>query len=191
MSRLINAALDLVQKTHQWHWYKVYCDRSSYEGGVGTAVVLYKHNRIIKTSVMIRTLLFLYLTLTPPWLTFWLTFLTTVYFTSHLLHHDSRSDSLFSQMCTLSPAYSTMTHNFPYLRNVYIDLGICCKYPNLALLKYTWVPGQVPLGTFILISQYYWDIPLFLILTVSKKRHSQHSSSQVLWATISALLSLV
>ena len=43
-------ALDLVQKTHQRHRYKVYCDGSSYKGGVGAAAVLYKHNRIVKTS---------------------------------------------------------------------------------------------------------------------------------------------
>ena len=100
-----------------------------------------------------------YLMLTPLWLTPWLIPLTTMYTISHLLHYDSY---------------------FLYLRNVYIDLGIRCKDPDLALLKYTWVPGQVPLRTFILISQYYWDIPSSLFLTVSKLRHSQYSLSQVL-----------
>ena len=37
-----------------------------------------------------------------------------------LLHYDS----LFPQ-------------HYPYLRTVYIEVDICCKYPNLALLKYT------------------------------------------------------
>ena len=57
-------------------------------------------------------------------------FLTTVYFISHLLCYDLYSDSHFSQPCTLSHTCSTMTHNSPYLRNVYIDLGIHCNNPT-------------------------------------------------------------
>ena len=80
-----------------------------------------------------------------------------------LSHNYSSLDSHLSQPCT----FSHLLHHdseLSYLRNIYIDLGIHCKYPNLALLKYTWVPGQVPLGTFILISQYYWDISLSIVL---------------------------
>ena len=54
----------------------------------------------------------------------------------------SSFDSLLSWPCTLSHDNSTMTHNHPYLRNIYIDLGARCNNLNLALLNYTWVPGQ-------------------------------------------------
>ena len=46
-------------------------------------------------------------------------------------------DSFLSRPCTFSHDHSTLTHDYPCLRNVYIDQGTRCKYPNLALLKYT------------------------------------------------------
>ena len=42
-------ALDLSNKSHCALCYKVYCDGSSYEGGVGAAVILYKNNCVLKT----------------------------------------------------------------------------------------------------------------------------------------------
>ena len=41
-------ALELAQKTHRTTKYKVYCDSSSFEGGVGAAAVLYKNKRVLK-----------------------------------------------------------------------------------------------------------------------------------------------
>ena len=40
------------------------------------------------------------------------------------------SDSLLSQPCTLSHALLHYDSQHPYLRNIYIDLGIRCKYPT-------------------------------------------------------------
>ena len=45
-----DSALELAQKTHQRFWFKVYCDGLVLEGRVGAAVILYKHNIIIKAS---------------------------------------------------------------------------------------------------------------------------------------------
>ena len=42
-------ALNLMNKSHHMLHYKVYCDGSSYEGGVGAAAVLYKNNHILKS----------------------------------------------------------------------------------------------------------------------------------------------
>ena len=41
-------ALECAIETHQHTQYKVYTDRSSFEGGVGAAAVLYKNNQIMK-----------------------------------------------------------------------------------------------------------------------------------------------
>ena len=41
-------ALDIVQKNHRTHKYKVYCDGSSFDGRVGAATILYKNNSITK-----------------------------------------------------------------------------------------------------------------------------------------------
>ena len=41
-------ALELAQKTHCTMKYKIYCDGSSFEGGIGTAAVLYKNERALK-----------------------------------------------------------------------------------------------------------------------------------------------
>ena len=40
--------LESAQKTHHTIKYKVYCDGSSYKGGVGAAAILYKNNRPLK-----------------------------------------------------------------------------------------------------------------------------------------------
>ena len=42
-------ALELTQKTHHTTKYKVYCDGSSIEGGVGATATLYKNNQLLKT----------------------------------------------------------------------------------------------------------------------------------------------
>ena len=102
------------------------------------------------------------------WLLFlWLISLRLMYFLSRLLHYDSK---------------------FPYLRTVYIGPAIHCKYPNLALLKYTWISGQVPLGTFVFNTSC-WDITLSLVLIVSKLRHSSvliitSSLSHYMWSLV-------
>ena len=44
-----DSALELAQNTHWTTKYKVYCDGSSIEGGVGAATILYKNNRVLKT----------------------------------------------------------------------------------------------------------------------------------------------
>ena len=41
--------LNIAQKNHHTVKYKVYCDGSCYQGGVGAAVILYKNNRPLKT----------------------------------------------------------------------------------------------------------------------------------------------
>ena len=51
----------------------------------------------------------------------------------------------------LSHAYSTMTHK-PLSQISIYRTSYLLQILNLALLKYTWVSGQVPLGTFVLIS---------------------------------------
>ena len=67
-----------------------------------------------------------------------------------LFSHDYSSfDSSLSQPCTVLSQLLHYDSLFPYLRTVYIEPGIHCKCPNLALLKYTWVSGQVPLGSFV------------------------------------------
>ena len=43
-------ALELVQKMHCTLKYKVYCNGSLLEGGVGATAILYKNNRILKVS---------------------------------------------------------------------------------------------------------------------------------------------
>ena len=40
------------------------------------------------------------------------------------------SDSYLSRSCTFSHDYSALTHSYPYLRNVYIDLGTHCRTPT-------------------------------------------------------------
>ena len=42
--------LKRAKKTYRSFCYKVYCDGSSFEGGVGAAALLYKNNRLIKIS---------------------------------------------------------------------------------------------------------------------------------------------
>ena len=73
---------------------------------------------------------------------FWLTSLTTVYFLSRSLHFDSWQPR--SQKRIYRPRYSLYK-------------------PNLALFKYTWVPGQVHSSN---LSLWYlkspWDIPFVL-----------------------------
>ena len=54
LSTMINInkemALERAKKTYHSFHYKVYCDGSSYEGGVGAAALLYKNDRLIKIS---------------------------------------------------------------------------------------------------------------------------------------------
>ena len=42
-------ALDLTTKSHHTLHYKVYCNSSSYDGGVGATVILYKNNHVLKS----------------------------------------------------------------------------------------------------------------------------------------------
>ena len=88
----------------------------------------------------------------------WCLQLNSLWFVSNYLLWFIPYFYLFPHSCTLfswplhlwlitlmiTPLWLIVLTFHPYPRTVYIEVDTHCKNPNLALLKYTWVSGQVP-----------------------------------------------